>query len=248
MNKREKNGKAQKNNRAAAIIVAAGNGSRMNTKCSKQFILLGGIPVLAHTLMAFDEAESIGEIIVVTRESDILLVRDLIEEFEIQKVSSIIPGGASRQESVYLGLKALGGKTGLAAIHDGARPFIAPEKIDEAVNLAAERGAAAVGVRVKDTIKATDENNIITSTPDRSRLWQIQTPQVFDYGMILKAHEENIGAGAPDDCALAEAVGAEITILEGSYNNIKITTPEDIAIGEAILEESGNGFQSGIRI
>ncbi len=229
-------GEVSRTPRAAAVIAAAGSGSRMNCEGSKQFLMLGGMPVLARTLAAFDEAESISEIVVVTRESDIMLTRDLIDEFEIAKVSSIIAGGATRQESVYLGLRRLAGRAEIAAIHDGARPFITPEKIDEAVRFAASSKAAAIGVRVKDTIKIADENNVILSTPDRSRLWTIQTPQVFDYKIIMCAHEENRGANLTDDCALAEKYGVEVTILEGSYSNIKITTPEDIALGEMILE------------
>lgn len=228
--------------RTAAVIVAAGSGSRMQSNQNKQFLMLGGAPVLAHTLSAFNEADSIDEIIVVTRECDILLVRDLIEEFKISKVSSIVPGGATRQQSVFCGLKATSEGTAIAAIHDGARPFITPQHINDAVSLAKECGAVTLGVRVKDTIKAADENNIITATPDRSSLWQIQTPQVFDYNTVLKAHSETVEQNASDDCALLEAMGVKVTILEGSYNNIKITTREDIAFGEAILEEYLNEF------
>ena len=224
--------------RTAAIIAAAGSGSRMKSDQNKQFLMLGGAPVLAHAVSAFEEAGSIDEIIIVTRERDILLARDLVEEYEFSKVSCIIAGGATRQESVFKGLKAVSEGTSVVAIHDGARPFISPEKIDEAVWLASVCGAAAVGVRVKDTIKVADEDNIITRTLDRAGLWQIQTPQVFKYDIILRAHTENVGVNATDDCALAESTGAKVTILEGSYSNIKITTREDIAVGEAILEES----------
>lgn len=225
-------------NRVAAIIAAAGSGSRMKSDQNKQFIMLGGAPVLAHTVSAFEEAESIDEIIIVTRECDILLARDLVEDYGFSKVSCIIAGGATRQESVFKGLKAVSEGTSIVAIHDGARPFISPDKIDEAVQAAAVCGAAAVGVRVKDTVKVVDENNIITQTLDRAGLWQIQTPQVFKYDIILRAHTENVDANATDDCALVESAGTKVTMLEGSYSNIKITTKEDLITGRAILEES----------
>ncbi len=223
--------------KAAAVIVAAGSGTRMNAATNKQFILIDDVPVLAHTLTRFQLAESIDEIIIVTRQEDILTVSDIVREFDITKAKTIIPGGKERQDSVRCGLDAVTSHT-LVAIHDGARPFVSVEKINESVTVAAECGAASPGVPLKDTVKVVDEKGMILSTPDRSKLRLIQTPQVFKTELIKQAYHiaEKDGFKGTDDCSVAEYAQIPIQMIDGEYTNIKITTPEDLPLAEAILE------------
>ena len=218
-----------------AVIVAAGNSSRMGE--DKLFMLLGGIPVLAHALIPFNASPLIDRIVVVTRSEKIVLVQDVCREFGITKVSSIITGGRERTDSVLAGVVAAG-ECELVAIHDGARPFVTEEIISDTFAAAEEFGAAAPGVPVKDTIKIV-KDGIVQSTPDRRGLFAIQTPQIFNLGLIkgalTKAKNEN--KSYPDDCAAVEAMGMSIHITPGSYRNLKITTVEDITAAEALLDE-----------
>jgi 2-C-methyl-D-erythritol 4-phosphate cytidylyltransferase len=222
----------------SAIIVAAGKGTRMQSAKNKQFIDILDKPVLAYTLEAFDDCSVIDEIIIVTRQEDIMLCKEIVDISELNKVSKIIVGGGERQDSVYNGLKEISTEATIVAVHDGARPLILTEHIEEAVEAAIENGAAAVGVRVKDTIKLVDDNNNIVNTLDRSKLWAVQTPQVFRKELLMEAYqraiEENIQA--TDDCMLVEQTGKRVKMVEGSYENIKITTPEDIFLAEAIID------------
>lgn len=220
---------------ATAVIVAAGNSRRMGYGLNKQFILIGGVPTLAHTLRQFDRAKSVTDTIVVCRSDDILNVRGILDDFGIEKVSAIIPGGATRQESVYAGIKAAS-HADIIAIHDGARPFVSPSKIDLTVAEAQKTGAAALGVPLKDTVKITDGNGTIVSTPERSALALIQTPQTFRADVIRQAYEnaEKTGFIGTDDCSLVENIGGAIRIIDGDYTNIKVTTPDDLPIAQAI--------------
>ncbi len=229
---------SKKNNNptATAIIVAAGSSQRMGKNTNKQFILLDGIPVLAHTLLKFSMAETIDSIIVVTKPENILTVNDIIKEFSISKVTNVVPGGESRQDSASCGLELVGNDK-LVAIHDGARPFVSVEKINELIYAANEYGAAAPGVVPKDTVKALSKDNNVETTLDRDSLRLIQTPQVFHADTIKLAHiraKEN-GFSATDDCSVAENMGITVHIIDGENTNIKVTTPEDIPIAEAIL-------------
>ncbi len=225
--------------KTAAIIVAAGQSTRMNGQ-SKQFAELLGKPVLAYALEAFEQSPSVDEIYVVCREHDILLVSDIVGHFGITKAVSILPGGATRCESVRCGLDAAGG-CDFIAIHDGARPCILPEHIDAAVAAAQQCGAAALGVPVADTLKAVGEDGVITGTLDRQGVWQIQTPQVFAGELIRSAHQNALEKHieATDDCLLAEAVGARVLVVEGSPDNIKITRPDDLLLASGILLQRG---------
>ena len=221
---------------AVAVIVAAGSGKRMNADTNKQFIMLDGIPILAHTLRQFQSSESIDEIIIVTRSEDIITVADIVREFGITKAKNIIPGGKERSDSVMCGLSLVDDEK-IVAIHDGARPFISTDKIDELVSLAPRYGAVSVGVVPKDTVKMVDEASRITHTPDRSMLRLIQTPQVFSAGLIKKAYSnaEKDGFKGTDDCSVAEYAQIPVQLIDGDYTNIKITTPEDLPLAEAIL-------------
>lgn len=220
---------------ATAIIVAAGSGTRMGKDSNKQFILIDDIPVLAHTLLKFHHAETIDNIIIVTKPDFILTVSDLVREFGISKVKHIIPGGNTRQVSVNCGL-AYADSGSFVAIHDGARPFITVEKINELVLTAHKFGAAAPGVVPKDTVKEIRGNSTIEATIDREKLRLIQTPQVFKANVLKTAFEKAAldSFVGTDDCSIAEHYGIEIKVIDGDYTNIKVTTPEDLPVAEAI--------------
>lgn len=221
--------------KATAIIVAAGSSRRMGDGTNKQFILINNTPVLAHTLLNFEKAEAIDRIIIVTKPDAILTVSDLVHDYSISKVSDIIPGGETRQDSVRCGL-ALTDPDTLVAVHDGARPFISVEKINQLVDVASQFGAAAPGVVPKDTVK-TISSDTISDTLDRETLRLIQTPQVFKADNLINAYllARNQGFVGTDDCSVAENAGIPIRVINGEYTNIKVTTPEDIPMAEAIF-------------
>jgi len=217
----------------SAIIPAAGTGSRYGKDKNKLFEEISGIPVIAKTLKTISEVDEINEIIVCTSPEMIDDIKGIVDFYNIQKISKIIRGGATRQESVYNGLKHCI-NTDYALIHDGARPFITTDIIKKAIDKALATGAAIVAVPSKDTIKEVNENFEIVKTPDRSRLWNVQTPQVFRYDDIISAHKKYAGMDFTDDSALIEQTGLKVYVVKGSYGNIKITTPEDIKIANAL--------------
>lgn len=221
--------------RCGAVIVAAGSASRMGG-IDKVMAPIHGEPMIVHSVRAFQNCDAIKEIIVVTRPDLIAPIMDLCQEFD--KVQAVVVGGASRPESVAIGLSALSDKVKLAAIHDGARPLISFEVIDRTVRAANSYGAAAPGVPVKDTIK-TVVGGIVKNTPDRSLLKAIQTPQVFDIDLIRVALEKADKDMAPitDDCSAVELMGMSVRIVEGDERNIKVTTPLDLKLAEMLLEE-----------
>lgn len=221
-----------------AVIAAAGASTRMGG--DKLFMPLAGIPVLARTLMQFELCPAVTEIIVVTREDRIVPVADLCREYGITKATKILAGGATRAESAAAGVFQADRHSGLIAIADGARPLVTPELIAKTVEAAKTYRAAAVAVPVKDTIK-TAENGVVTGTPDRSSLFAVQTPQVFDADLIKGALTKALRDHLPvtDDCSAVEALGHPVYLIEGSYENIKITTPEDLALAEALLAARG---------
>ena len=221
--------------RCGAVIVAAGSASRMGG-IDKVMAPLGGEPMIARTVRAFQECDAISEIVVVTREDLIVPIGKLTRE--MPKVTAVVAGGKSRQESVHLGLNALSDKVKLAAIHDGARPFVTWQLIDWVVRAANSYGAAAPAVPVKDTIKEV-QGFIVKNTPDRASLRAVQTPQVFDFDILRAALKKarDDGAEVTDDCSAVERLGMSVKIVEGDERNIKITTPLDLKIGELLLEE-----------
>lgn len=222
------------NMKTIAIIAAAGSGSRMKSGTSKQFIELNGIPVLIRTLLAFDKAEKIDGVIIVTRKTDIETVKDMVKTYGIKKVLTIAVGGETRQDSVSNALKVTDSEYVL--IHDGARPFITSEQINSVASALSENDAAALGKPVTDTLKIV-KNGYISGTQERASLYGIQTPQGFKTSVIKDAHKaakEN-GLSVTDDCALCEHMGIKIKIIEGSSSNIKITTPDDLPIAMGIL-------------
>ena len=217
------------------VIVAAGTASRMGG-IDKVMAPLGGEPMIARTVRTFQNCDAISEIVIVTREDLILPMTALTRE--MPKVKAVVVGGKSRQESVSLGLNALSNNVKLAAIQDGARPLITWEVIDRTVRAANTYGAAAPAIPVKDTIKVV-EGRIVKSTPDRSTLFAVQTPQVFDFDLLRAALKkaEAEGAAVTDDCSAVELMGMSVKIVEGDERNIKVTTPMDLKIAELLLEE-----------
>lgn len=215
-----------------AVIVAAGSGRRMGAAENKVFLPLRGKSVLSYTIEAFERCAQVQDIILVTRECDIPLCRTLTTP----KVRCIVAGGSERRQSVLFGLRAAQGD--IVLIHDGARPFIEEKTIRAVIDDCIRYGGAAVGVPCKDTLKTVDENGMITGTVNRERTYQIQTPQAFYLQDILAVHEkaEREKLAVTDDCALLEQCGRTIKVTEGSYENVKLTTPEDMAIGERILQ------------
>lgn len=223
----------------AAIIVAAGKGKRMGTTVSKQFLPLGGKEILAHTVEVFEQADAIRDSILVTGADSLADVAEMKQEYGWRKITSIVPGGAERQDSVWNGLQQLAEDVEIVVIHDGVRPFVTEEILQNAIDTAAEMGGCVAGMPVKDTIKVCDAERMAVATPERSTLWQIQTPQTFQKEVLIRAyrHARESGFLGTDDASLVERDGGRVQVIEGSYRNIKITTREDLLIGEAFLKE-----------
>lgn len=222
----------------SVVIVAAGTGSRMNMNINKQFIKMYDKEVIAYTIDAFYNNENIDEIVVVIREDEeAFFVEHIINKYMYKNIK-IAHGGKERQDSVYNGLKRLDYNCNIVIVHDGARPFIPKTVLDESIREAKLNSAVVVGVPVKDTIKVIDNNNIVRDTPNRKHLWAVQTPQVFNYKVLMDAYENayNKGYYGTDDAMLVEYLGQEVKMIMGSYENIKITTREDISFGENILK------------
>lgn len=221
--------------RCGAVIVAAGTASRMGG-IDKVMAPIKGEPMILRTVRNFQECDAISEIVIVTRPDLIVPITNLCKN--MGKVTAVVAGGNSRQESVNLGLNALGDKVKLAAVHDGARPLITWQVIDRVVRAANTYGAAAPAVPVKDTIKVV-EGYVVKNTPDRASLRAVQTPQVFDFDMLRGALKkaELDGAQVTDDCSAVERIGLTVKIVEGDERNIKVTTPMDLKIAEMLLEE-----------
>ncbi|MCF7804154.1 MAG: 2-C-methyl-D-erythritol 4-phosphate cytidylyltransferase [Candidatus Marinimicrobia bacterium] len=226
-----------------AVIPAAGSGTRLQPALGqpKQFALLSGTPVLTHTLQVFQRCESIDGIVISTHQDYIdRIQQDIIRPYGISKVVKVIPGGETRQDSVRNGLDAVEEVCPeIAVVHDAARPFVTPEIITASVETAREFGGCIVGIPVVDTIKQVSEHRI-KCTVDRSKLWAAQTPQTFQYNLLLRAFDEANQSGfqGTDEAMLVERLGESVRIIEGSGRNMKITTPEDFAMAEALMTQS----------
>ncbi len=220
----------------SAIIACAGSFTRMNG-VNKQLLELGGIPVAVRSMLAFEQLDEVTEIIVSARENEIDEYKKLAEKHGVTKLKAVVKGGETRQQSIFSAYKEVSKETRYVAVHDGARPLVSPENIKQCIRDASIFGGAVLGVPVKDTIKNVD-GGLITDTPDRRKLYITQTPQIFRKDIYVKginfalSHELDF----TDDCQLAEAVGAKVAMTESSYRNIKITTPEDIAVAEILLK------------
>ena len=226
--------------RIAAVVLAAGRGRRMESDIQKQFMILNDKPLIYYALKAFEDSP-VDEIILVTGKDEIDFCKnEIVDKYFFQKVARIVEGGNERYHSVFEGLKAAEG-CDLVLIHDGARPLVTGDIIKAAIEGAKEYGACVAAMPVKDTIKVGDELGYSIETPDRSKLWQVQTPQAFSYELVyssyieLMKHQEYQN-GVTDDAMVVESIGRKrVKLIPGSYANIKVTTPEDIVVAEALL-------------
>lgn len=241
--------------RCTAIVLAAGSGSRMKSDIAKQYMLLKDKPLIWYALHTIEESSVIDDCILVTGAEDISYVKEeIITRYGFQKIDAVIAGGAQRYDSVWNALQmiAKGGMTvpntdGYVFIHDGARPFLTDEILRKSYEAVMESGACVAGMPMKDTVKISDEEGYAKQTPDRRNVWQIQTPQVFEtrlitdaYAALMKKKEEQTaeGIGITDDAMVVENfTGHKVKLVQGSYENIKITTPEDLVIAEAFLTD-----------
>lgn len=253
---------------AVAIVLAGGSGSRMNSDVAKQYIKLNDREVLYYSLYTFQNNEHISRIILVTRETDIeFCQKEIVKKYGFDKVTDVIAGGKERYNSVYNGIVKLAEYNkcsgdnkaadadladgancdGIVLIHDGARPFVTDKMIDDVIDTVKECGACTVGVPVKDTIKVVDENGFGINTPDRKTLWQIQTPQGFRFKLIKEAYDKMLkdeNHNITDDTMLVEQYnGVRSRIINGAYENIKITTPEDVEIAKIFVEKIFKNFE-----
>lgn len=224
---------------AKAIILAAGQGKRMGSKVPKQFLELDGKPLLYYSLKAFEQSDLISEIILVTGEDAVPFCWRMVEKYGFQKVKYVVPGGKERYDSVYEGLKTCE-SCDIVFIHDGARPFLDGDMIARTMEAAEAYGACVAAVPSKDTIKLADADQMVVKTLDRNTLWNVQTPQVFQYDLICRAHREirkGSMEGVTDDAMIVENLGlCPVKLVMGSYDNIKVTTPEDLVIAENIVK------------
>ncbi len=225
-----------------AVIVAAGSSQRMGN--DKIFTALGGLPVLVRSVRAFEAAELVDEIIVVTREEKLQMVADLVKKYELKKVSKVILGGKTRVESCLAGVSEADHRAELIAIHDGARPLVTQRVIRDTVRAADEFYAAVPVVRSTDTLKVLDEKGIVCGTVDRETVYRVQTPQVFRADLIKGALTEAMKRGLPvtDDCSAMELMGIKTHTVEGDEDNIKLTTPRDMVVAEAIWKDRGGAY------
>lgn len=239
--------------KTGAVVLAAGQGKRMNSSVAKQFLMLDGKPVIYYALKAFEDSP-VNAVVLVTGEDEIPYCRtEIVEAFGFKKVVRIVPGGKERYHSVYAGLcglaeKGFCGDRDIVLIHDGARPLVTNEVILRSMEGAAAYGACVAAMPVKDTIKVADEKEFTESTPKRSLLWQIQTPQAFSFPLIYGAYKklfsrEEYQKDITDDAMVVETMtDYRVKLIQGDYSNMKVTTPEDMAVAEALLkftEEKG---------
>ena len=236
--------------RCVAIVLSAGQGKRMGTSIQKQYIELCGKPIICYCLEAFEKSEIIDDVIMVAGAGqEDYVTEEIVNKYHFGKVRAVVSGGKERYDSVWNGLKAVRdgmageeAKEGYVYIHDGARPFIDNGIIERGLMAAAQTGASVVGMPSKDTVKIADAEGNVSETPDRSSVWIVQTPQIFRYPLIYDAYTSILKkemTGITDDAMVAEhETGVKIRFSEGSYRNIKITTPEDLVIAEAFLREN----------
>lgn len=232
--------------KTAAIVLAAGQGKRMCTDVAKQFLDLNGEPVVCHSLRVFEKSP-VERVILVTGSDEVEYCRtEIVQKGGFSKVTDVVAGGKERYHSVYEGLRALSNwlsPEDLVLIHDGARPMVTLEIVERAIAAAAQYGACVAAMPVKDTIKVADSDAFALTTPDRSTLWQIQTPQGFMYGLVYGAYSKlmsdtHLQKGVTDDAMVVESLtGNKVKLIEGSYENIKVTTPEDMLVAEVFLKK-----------
>ena len=223
----------------SAIIVAAGKGIRMKGTMRKQYLDLSGRPVLAHSIMAFDSCTLVAEIYLVVPKEDVEYCQNkILSLLDLKNQINLVHGGAKRQDSVYNGLQAIAKNTDTVVIHDGVRPLIHPEELKECILGSKKYGACILGTPASDTLKRVDKSGIIEATLPRENIWLAQTPQAFQYDLILKAHEtaRRDGYVGTDDASLVERLGEDVKIINGGRFNIKITKKEDLAVAKAMFD------------
>lgn len=225
--------------RCTAIVLAAGQGKRMHSKIQKQFLEIGGKPILYYSMECFQKSPLIQDIILVTGEDMISYCQsEIVEKYDFTKVCKVTAGGKERYDSVYAGLLCCQ-DTDYVYIHDGARPFVTEEMIQRGYEAVKRTNACVMGMPSKDTVKLADPSGYIKETPDRKIVWNIQTPQIFSYDLIRGAYEsirkKDMSNVTDDAMVVEQETGTKILLVEGSYQNIKITTPEDLAVAEAFL-------------
>jgi len=231
--------------RTTAVVLAAGQGKRMQSSVHKQYLLIGDKPVLYYSLKAFEDSIIDDIVLVVGKGEEEYCQGEILDKYGFRKIRAVICGGKERYHSVACGIRSIHWECGYIFIHDGARPFIDDAVIDRAFEEVKRSRACVVGMPVKDTIKIADEKGYVESTPDRSRIWQIQTPQVFEKPLIAAAYEKLLaqenrlseqGVTVTDDAMVVETfMNVPVKLVQGSYQNIKITTPEDLKIAEALV-------------
>lgn len=221
----------------SVIIPAAGFGERMGAPVSKQFLTLRGKPIIVHTLERFQRCEKIDEIIIAARRSAFQQIEFLAHEFHLTKVRPLVEGGQRRQDSVANALSCVDKQADLVAVHDAVRPFIHKNILLSAIEKAVEHSASVVAVRAKDTIKLGNNHAVVEKTLDRSSVWIVQTPQIFRKEVLVRAYEQakSNNVEATDDSSLVEQMGIQPVLVEGSYDNIKITTPDDLEFAEVLM-------------
>lgn len=219
------------------VIPAAGRGKRMGADRNKLLLELNGVPVIIHTLRVFEKDPLCGGMILVIHPDDRETLTQLLKQYHIEKVTHMVQGGEERQHSVYEGLKAAAAD--IVMVHDGARPFIKQDVIHRLAEAAASDGGAIAAVPVKDTIKKV-QNGLVIETVERSSLWSVQTPQAFQLEILMSAHQEAVRTGflGTDEASLVEKTGGKVAVIESDYDNIKLTTKEDLVFAEAILAKS----------
>jgi 2-C-methyl-D-erythritol 4-phosphate cytidylyltransferase/2-C-methyl-D-erythritol 2,4-cyclodiphosphate synthase len=242
--------------KTVAIIPAGGVGKRLGSSIAKQYLLLDGVPVLVRTLKIFQQAKVIDEIVLVVPEDDLISARkQLLDKYDLTKVTAIVAGGNERQDSVRKGLSAIVDKCNVVIIHDGVRPLLTEEMLNQIVAAAKSDGASSIGVKVKDTVKQTTDDNLVAATLPRNNLWLTQTPQAFAFDVLQRAYDAAASDKfyGTDDASLVERIGVKVKMIAGSYENIKITTPDDLIIAEAFIKNkagtsmntrSGFGYDS----
>ncbi len=227
----------------AAVVPAGGSGTRMGNEIPKQFLQLSGVPLLIHALRVLESSRTITEIVVVVPEDAVTSCRDeLLPQFAFSKVSKVTAGGARRQDSVRNGLQAVDERTTIVVVHDAVRPFVTGAMVEQVVDGARTHGAAIAAIPLHDTVKRAAPDGMIETTLDRQRLWSAQTPQAFKVELLREAHRSSRQSGveATDDAFLVEQIGHHVAIVHGSPDNIKVTRPEDLVMGEAILAARRN--------
>jgi 2-C-methyl-D-erythritol 4-phosphate cytidylyltransferase len=219
------------------VIAAAGQGKRMQTQVSKPFLSFHDRPILLHTLQVFETHPEVEQIVVVTKESEMEQTKQLLQAEGCKKVAEVVAGGKERPESVYRGLAYI--STAFVLVHDAVRPFISHDAISRLLESVRMHGAAILAVPVKDTIKQVNDAAIVERTPDRSRLWAVQTPQAFRMQLLRQAYEQGLAqaeAYVTDDAMLVEQLGVDVRVVQGEYTNIKLTTPDDLLLAEVIYQ------------